>query len=47
MTPDQMLWVVVGDRELIEQKVRDAKLGKVIVVDAEAQTVETQGSNAE
>ena len=47
MTPDQMLWVVVGDRELIEQKVRDAKLGKVIVVDAEAQTVETLGSNSE
>ena len=44
MTPDQMLWVVVGDREIIEQKVRDAQLGKVIVVDSEGNSIEDSGA---
>lgn len=47
MTPDQMLWVVVGDREIIEKKVREAELGEVIVVNAEGKRVEAQGSNSE
>ncbi len=33
VTPDNMLWLVVGDLEKIEQSVRDANLGEVIVID--------------
>lgn len=40
ITPDAMLWVIVGDRSSIEQKVRDAKLGKLIVVDGEGKPLE-------
>lgn len=35
LAPDAMLWVVVGDRQLIEDKVRATKLGEVRVVDLE------------
>ena len=47
MTPDRMLWVVVGDRAIIEQKIRDANLGEVIIVDAEGQTVEVASTAGE
>ena len=47
MAPDRMLWVVVGDRAIIEQKIRDANLGKVIIVDAEGQTVEVASAAGE
>ena len=35
--PDQMVWVVVGDREKIEEKVRETNLGKVILMDPNGQ----------
>jgi len=40
MKPDAMLWVVVGDLERIETKVRDAGLGKVVLIDTEGNVVE-------
>ena len=33
LSPDAMLWVVVGDRERIEGKLRAANLGEVHIVD--------------
>jgi len=35
LTPDAMLWVVVGDRERIEEKVRGANLGEVRIINAD------------
>lgn len=40
LTPDAMLWVVVGDLKEIEQSIREADLGKVIVVDIEGKPIE-------
>lgn len=37
--PNHMVWLVVGDRNKIEQKIRDANLGKVIVVDVDGNTI--------
>ena len=37
--PDQMIWVVVGDRAKIESSVRDLHLGDVQVIDADGQPV--------
>ncbi|GGZ99966.1 peptidase M16 [Arenicella chitinivorans] len=39
LQPNAMLWLVVGDRASIEQSVRDAGLGKVIVLNAEGEPV--------
>ncbi|MFT5572949.1 MAG: zinc protease [Cryomorphaceae bacterium] len=35
MTPDKMVWLVVGDLEKIESKIREAKLGETVHVDQE------------
>jgi len=35
ITPNNMTWLVIGDRSKIEQKIRDAKLGEVIILDKE------------
>jgi len=40
ITPDNMVWLVVGDRAKIEQKIRDLNLGKVVLLDAEGKPVE-------
>ena len=40
LRPDAMLWVVVGDRAQIEDSVRAAGLGKVVIVDVEGNEVE-------
>ena len=40
MAPDNMLWVIVGDRSRVEQAIRDTKIGDVILVDAEGNAVE-------
>ena len=39
ITPDKMLWLVVGDRTEIEQAVRETKLGKVIILDNEGNQI--------
>ncbi len=38
LTPDAMLWVVVGDRQLIEEKVRASDLGEVRIVSRDQST---------
>ncbi len=40
LTPDAMLWVVVGDRERIEEKVRAANLGEVKIITVDGTIVE-------
>ena len=42
--PDQMIWVVVGDRAKIESGVRELRLGEVHVIDADGNAVETKGA---
>ena len=37
--PNAMLWLVAGDREKIEQSIRDAKLGELIIIDGEGKPV--------
>ncbi len=36
---NKMLWLVVGDRNKIEEKIRSANIGKVIVIDAQGNVV--------
>ena len=33
--PDNLVWVVVGDREVIEQGIRDLALGEIRLLDAD------------
>lgn len=33
-TPQNMLWLVIGDQSLIEQKIRDLNLGKVVILNS-------------
>ncbi|NND00356.1 MAG: insulinase family protein [Gammaproteobacteria bacterium] len=40
ITPDKMIWLVVGDRSKIEQKVRDLELGEVVLIDGEGNLIE-------
>jgi zinc protease len=37
--PARAVWIVVGDREKIEQGLRDANIGEVIVIDADGKAV--------
>jgi len=36
---NKMLWLVVGDRSKIEKSIRDANIGKVIIIDAQGNTI--------
>lgn len=39
ITPNKMLWLVVGDRSKVEQGLRDTELGKVVILDNEGRPV--------
>jgi len=39
ISPNKMLWLIVGDRSKIEQSIRDANLGKLIFIDAQGNEV--------
>ena len=39
LQPDRMVWVVVGDREVIEEGVRGLELGEVRFLDADGNPV--------
>ena len=39
ISPDQMLWLVVGDRSKVEQAIRDTNLGTVIILNNEGERV--------
>jgi zinc protease len=43
--PDNLVWVVVGDREKIEKGIRDLNIGEVRVIDADGNPV-TKGAPA-
>ncbi len=40
ITPNKMLWLVVGDRDKVEQALRDTNLGKIVILDNEGKLVE-------
>lgn len=40
MHPDGLTWLIVGDREKIESRVRDLGLGKVRVMDSDGNIIE-------
>jgi zinc protease len=40
VTPARSVWIVVGDRAKIEQGVREAGIGQVIVIDADGEPVQ-------
>lgn len=42
ISPDNMLWLVVGDLDEIEQKIRDADLGEVIIIDETGKRVQPE-----
>ena len=45
--PDQMVWVVVGDREKIESRIRELELGEIILLDANGIPVTPTALNQE
>ena len=40
ITPDNMVWLVVGERSQIEQKIRDLNIGKVVLIDEEGKLID-------
>ncbi len=43
--PDNLVWVVVGDREVIEPKIRELELGEIIHLDADGNLLEPTVAN--
>ena len=43
--PDNLVWVVVGDREIIEPRIRDLELGEIINLDADGNLLEPTAAN--
>ena len=43
--PDNLLWVVVGDREQIEPRIRELELGEIIHLDADGNLLEPTAAN--
>ncbi len=43
--PDNLLWVVVGDREKIEPRIRELELGEIIHLDADGNLLEPTAAN--
>ena len=43
--PDNLIWVVVGDREIIEPKIRQLELGEIIHLDADGNLLEPTVAN--
>jgi zinc protease len=39
--PENLVWVIVGDREKIEKGIRELKIGEVRVIDADGNPVKT------
>ena len=40
LQPDRMIWVVVGDRERIEESIRELDLGEIRFLDADGNPVD-------
>ncbi len=43
--PDNMVWVVVGDREKIESRIRELELGEIVLLDADGNPAATGTAN--
>lgn len=43
--PDQLVWVVVGDREQIESRIRELELGEITLLDVEGNVVVPTAAN--
>ncbi|MFQ6005744.1 MAG: M16 family metallopeptidase [Woeseia sp.] len=43
--PDNLVWVVVGDREQIEPRIRELEFGEIIHLDADGNLLESTASN--
>ena len=43
--PDNLVWVVVGDREIIEPRIRELELGEIIHLDADGNLLEPTVAN--
>ena len=43
--PDNLVWVVVGDREIVEPKIRELELGEIIHLDADGNPLEPTVAN--
>jgi len=43
--PDQLVWVVIGDREQIESRIRELELGEIIHLDADGQAINPTANN--
>jgi zinc protease len=43
LRPEEMVWVIVGDRQKIEAGIRELDLGPVLLLDADGNPLETSG----
>jgi zinc protease len=43
--PDRLVWVVIGDREQIESRIRELELGEIIHLDADGQVINPTANN--
>ena len=43
--PDNLTWVVVGDREMIESRIRELELGEITQIDADGNIITTTSAN--
>jgi zinc protease len=43
--PDNLVWVVVGDREKVETRIRELELGEIIHLDADGNPIEPTAAN--
>jgi zinc protease len=43
--PNNLVWVVVGDREKIEPRIRELELGEIIHLDADGNPLEPTAAN--
>ncbi len=43
--PDNLIWVVVGDREKIESRIRELEIGEIILLDTDGNEIQPTAAN--
>jgi len=43
--PDKLIWVVVGDREKIESRIRELEFGEITLLDQDGNEIQPTASN--
>jgi zinc protease len=43
--PDNIIWIVVGDREKIESRIRELEIGEITLLDADGNELQPTASN--